>query len=122
MDVSRLTRRIDPDDWVLAAACRSKQDLFFPPDDDQESRVERKAREAKAKSICGTCPVRAECLDEAMRSGERFGIWGGMTERERRSAAARARMAAPAAEAVPRPTRPLVIPASLVPGRPAESD
>ena len=121
MDVSRLTRRFDPDDWVLVAACRGKENLFFPPDDDQESRVERKAREAKAKSICGTCPVRAECLDEAMRSSERFGIWGGMTERERRSVVARARMAGPA-DAAPRPTRPLVIPETLLPGRPAEGD
>ena len=38
----------------------------------------------EAKRICGECPVRAECLEYALEEDERFGIWGGMSERERR--------------------------------------
>ncbi|MDI9884756.1 WhiB family transcriptional regulator [Streptomyces sp. HNM0645] len=39
----------------------------------------------KAKAICATCPVQTECLAEALDTGVRFGVWGGMTERERRA-------------------------------------
>ena len=77
---------IDPEDWQLHAACRGRQGLFFPPDDETETRIERRRREAKAKTICTGCVVRLECLEEAMTQGERFGVWGGMTERERRAA------------------------------------
>lgn len=37
------------------------------------------------KAICATCPVRTECLDAALDAGEHHGIWGGLSERERRS-------------------------------------
>ena len=50
-------------------------DLFFP---------ERGASTRKAKAICNACEVKAECLDYAIVNGEKFGIWGGMSERERR--------------------------------------
>lgn len=72
------------EDWMLAAACRGRPDLFFAPDD-SESRSERRRREAAAKSVCGSCAVRLDCLEDALSSDERFGIWGGLTERERRS-------------------------------------
>src|SRR5439155_5917821 len=72
------------DTWVLAAACLGKTDLFFAPDD-SETRSERRRREAHAKTVCGSCAVRVECLTEALGSDERFGIWGGLTERERRA-------------------------------------
>lgn len=75
---------LDHDDWVLSAACRGRTDLFFAPDD-SETRSARRRREAEAKSVCGVCEVRAACLTEALESDERFGIWGGLTERERRS-------------------------------------
>lgn len=39
---------------------------------------------AAAKAVCARCPVRAECLDEAMSAGMTDGIWGGMTPEERR--------------------------------------
>lgn len=62
--------------WQDYANCRGADaDLFFP---------ERGASTRKAKSICGECQVRAECLDFAIDIGEKFGIWGGMSERERR--------------------------------------
>jgi WhiB family transcriptional regulator, redox-sensing transcriptional regulator len=38
----------------------------------------------EAKRVCRSCEVRPECLDYALEHGERFGIWGGMSERERR--------------------------------------
>jgi WhiB family redox-sensing transcriptional regulator len=50
-------------------------DLFFPgPDEDQEQALE----------VCRTCPVREECLEWALIARERYGIWGGTTEQERR--------------------------------------
>lgn len=62
--------------WQDYANCRGADaDLFFP---------ERGASTRKAKAICGECQVRAQCLDFAIDVGEKFGIWGGMSERERR--------------------------------------
>jgi WhiB family redox-sensing transcriptional regulator len=72
------------EDWMLAAACYGHPSLFFAPDD-SETRSERRRREAAAKSVCARCPVRSECLMDALEGDERFGIWGGLTERERRS-------------------------------------
>jgi WhiB family transcriptional regulator, redox-sensing transcriptional regulator len=74
----------DPEAWMLSANCLGRTDLFFAPDD-SETRAERRYRESQAKSVCHDCVVRVECLSEALRSDERFGIWGGLTERERRS-------------------------------------
>ncbi|MGH2760720.1 MAG: WhiB family transcriptional regulator [Actinomycetota bacterium] len=71
-------------DWMLAAACRGHTDLFFAPDE-SESRAERRRREANAKTVCNACEVRVDCLKEALEQEERFGIWGGLTERERRA-------------------------------------
>ena len=50
-------------------------DLFFP---------ERGASTREAKEVCRGCVVREECLEYALTNGEKFGIWGGMSERERR--------------------------------------
>jgi WhiB family transcriptional regulator, redox-sensing transcriptional regulator len=71
-------------DWMLLAACRGHTDLFFAPDE-SETRAERRRREAQAKTVCESCPVRVDCLAEALGADERFGIWGGFTERERRT-------------------------------------
>ena len=83
MDVRPVLR---PDDWTLLAACRGSGDLFFAPDDVGEGRAERRDREDRAKAICGVCDVRTECLQESLAASEAFGIWGGLTERERRTA------------------------------------
>ena len=62
--------------WQDYANCRGADaDLFFP---------ERGASTRKAKAICNACDVKEECLDCAIVQGEKFGIWGGMSERERR--------------------------------------
>lgn len=64
----------DPEDWPLRAKCRGMNDALFPEGKDQK----------RAKSICMGCPVRAECLAEALDNRIEWGVWGGMTERERR--------------------------------------
>jgi WhiB family transcriptional regulator, redox-sensing transcriptional regulator len=62
--------------WWSHAACRGCDPaLFFP---------ERGEQVAAAKRVCLTCPVRPECLDYALEKGEKFGIWGGKSEQERR--------------------------------------
>jgi WhiB family redox-sensing transcriptional regulator len=48
---------------------------FFP---------QNKAEEAAALTICGICPVCEDCFDHALETNERFGVWGGTTEKERR--------------------------------------
>ena len=45
----------------------------------------RGAEQHKAKAVCGACPVRAECLAEALDNEIEWGVWGGLTERERRA-------------------------------------
>jgi WhiB family redox-sensing transcriptional regulator len=70
--------------WHLKASCRGPESaLFFPPAV-AERRDDRDAREAKAKSICAQCAVQSECLEFALRVHEPHGIWGGLTEAERR--------------------------------------
>ena len=73
------------DDWQLKALCRGNHAyLFFPPST-FERKEDRERRETKAKAICGVCPVKAECYQHAVAIREPFGIWGGLTEVERRS-------------------------------------
>jgi len=62
--------------FMAFGACRgSDPDLFFP---DRGESLEA------AKALCAGCAVRDECLEHALRNGERFGVWGGTSERERR--------------------------------------
>ena len=62
--------------WQSKANCMGVDpDLFFP---------ERGASTKEAKEVCRGCVVKDECLEFALRNGEKFGIWGGMSERERR--------------------------------------
>ena len=62
--------------WQDLANCRGADaDLFFP---------ERGASTRTAKQICRECSVREDCLEFAIVSSEKFGIWGGLSERERR--------------------------------------
>lgn len=70
--------------WQPVALCRgSHSHLFFPPNT-AERKEERERREMRAKSICKVCPVNAECLAYALEIREPYGIWGGLTETERR--------------------------------------
>lgn len=65
--------------WHRQAACRWRpQEWWYP--DRQHADDGRQARE-----ICDGCPVRAECAEFAIEHGEEFGVWGGLSERERRA-------------------------------------
>src|SRR3954463_16691188 len=62
--------------WQRYANCMGVDpDLFFP---------ERGASTREAKEVCRGCVVQEDCLEYALANGEKFGIWGGMSERERR--------------------------------------
>ena len=68
----------------MDALCRQhSSNLFFPPPT-FEKKDDRVKREFKAKAVCESCPVKIDCLDEALIISEPFGIWGGMTENERK--------------------------------------
>ena len=63
-------------DWHGRALCaQTDPEAFFP---------EKGGSTRDAKKICTGCEVRAECLSYALANDERFGIWGGLSERERR--------------------------------------
>ena len=70
--------------WQLHGLCRGNHaHLFFPPST-FERKDERQRREIRAKSICQVCPVQSDCVDYALDIREPYGIWGGMTESDRR--------------------------------------
>ena len=62
--------------WTDEDNCKGQDaDLFFP---------ERGASTRKAKAVCRACIVQVDCLEYAVENSEKFGIWGGLSERERR--------------------------------------
>ena len=66
----------EPEDWQERALCaETDPESFFP---------EKGGSTREAKRICSGCEVRQECLEYALAHDERFGIWGGLSERERR--------------------------------------
>lgn len=72
-------------EWQRKAECSTSgcdPDLFFP---ENLSTVMRADATRKALEICERCPVRAECLEQAIQDEEEFGIWGGMTSEQRRA-------------------------------------
>lgn len=74
----------DPEDqvsWQDRGLCaQTDPEAFFP---------EKGGSARPAKEVCRSCEVRAECLEYALVHDERFGVWGGKTERERRKLSAR---------------------------------
>jgi WhiB family transcriptional regulator, redox-sensing transcriptional regulator len=64
------------EDWASVAACKERQpdELFV-----------KGAAQNRAKQLCMGCPVRTECLAEALDNQIEWGVWGGLTERERRA-------------------------------------
>lgn len=64
------------EDWTIAAACRGM---------DPDELFVQGAAQNRAKTVCAACPVRTECLADALDNRVEFGVWGGMTERERRA-------------------------------------
>ena len=66
-----------PDEpWVINALCAQTDPEAFFPDKGESTR--------EAKKMCGRCEVTEECLRHALDNDERFGVWGGLSERERR--------------------------------------
>lgn len=62
-------------DWHAQALCaQTGADFFFP---------EPGSSVREAKRICGMCEMRPACLEYALRNDERFGVWGGLSEKER---------------------------------------
>lgn len=67
----------DPDEWWQHAKCLGMNAEFFYPS---------RGESLKAPiAVCKTCPVSEECLEWALDNGEKHGIWGGMSERRRRT-------------------------------------
>lgn len=67
-------------DWRERAACAGYPNhVFFPVGDADERTIER------AKAVCSICPVIDDCLEYALETNQRSGIWAGTTEDERRS-------------------------------------
>lgn len=62
--------------WHASALCaQTDPDIWFP---------EKGGQVHRAKSVCAACPVRRPCLDAALTNRERHGVWGGLSEKERR--------------------------------------
>jgi WhiB family redox-sensing transcriptional regulator len=72
----------DITEWMAESVCGGKPHLFFGPI--EEKRVDRRARERLAVSVCRTCPAIDDCRIHARKNGE-LGVWGGETEEERYS-------------------------------------
>jgi WhiB family redox-sensing transcriptional regulator len=77
------------DDWRASAACRDMDTSVFFPASDEEAEP--------AKAVCATCPVVEDCLSFALANRQEQGVWGGMTETERRRLRRRRQEAARAA-------------------------
>jgi WhiB family redox-sensing transcriptional regulator len=76
MEIASILGGLEERGWQARANCMGVDpDLFFP---------ERGASTKEAKEVCRGCVVQADCLEFALVNGEKFGIWGGMSERERR--------------------------------------
>ena len=87
--------------WRDEALCRmGDAEDFFP------AGFDAKAQERHAKAICHLCPSRLPCGQWALDNDEPVGVWGGMTEGERRGILRRRRAKAAAAEAQPQPPKP----------------
>lgn len=67
---------VEGEGWQERALCaQTDPEAFFP---------EKGGSTREAKRVCLTCDVRGDCLEYALQNDERFGIWGGLSERERR--------------------------------------
>jgi WhiB family redox-sensing transcriptional regulator len=77
VDVNRLpTQPTPPDHWQERAACFGiDPDVFFPISEEEAG---------PALTYCRICRIREECLAWALKNGERYGVWGGLTEQQRR--------------------------------------
>lgn len=70
-----MTGALDPDWRQLGLCTQTDPEVFFP---------ETGHSNLPAKRVCARCPVRAECLEHALATDQRFGVWGGLSQAERR--------------------------------------
>ncbi|MFF5446358.1 WhiB family transcriptional regulator [Streptomyces sp. NPDC012888] len=84
-NASRLPGRAEHEwRWQSRAACRGLgSERFFHPDGERGD--DRDARDRAAKRVCASCPVRVQCLRHALHVQEPYGVWGGLTQEERRA-------------------------------------
>lgn len=71
-----MAQMLETHDWVAGALCA---------DDPPDALFVRGAAQRKARTRCAACPVRLDCLADALQWKSDFGVWGGLTERERRA-------------------------------------
>lgn len=69
-------------DWQMQGHCRGVDSAMFFHPDGERGRA-RTQREMRAKELCRSCPVIAQCRSHALAVGEPYGIWGGLSESER---------------------------------------
>jgi len=72
-----MSQQSGPAHWMDLAACRETDPDAYFPDKGGSSR--------QAKAVCMRCEVRLQCLEWAMDNDEKFGIWGGLSDRQRRA-------------------------------------
>lgn len=75
-DSADTARSFERGEWVTMAVCRSG---------DPDALFVRGAEQRKAAAICRSCPVQMECRADALDNKVEFGVWGGLTERQRRA-------------------------------------
>jgi WhiB family redox-sensing transcriptional regulator len=83
-DTRRLPKPVANEwDWQLQGSCQGlNSSVFFHPDGERGSARSRRA--GRAKAICLRCPVLEQCRRHALSAREPYGVWGGLTEEERR--------------------------------------
>ncbi|MGC5341809.1 WhiB family transcriptional regulator [Streptomyces sp. DT24] len=79
------------ENWRMSAACRDEDpDLFFPIGSSGPALLQVE----EAKAVCRGCPVREQCLRWALENSQDSGVWGGLSENERRALKRRTRKTA----------------------------
>ena len=71
--------------WQDKAACKGMDPTIFFGPEHAETVKEKRDREDEAKAVCHTCQVKHDCLEYALDAKEAYGIWGGLTELERKA-------------------------------------
>ena len=93
---------VEPRVWRNDAACRDTDPSLFFPVGQTGPAIEHIA---KAKAVCETCDVKVECLEYALMTNQDAGVWGGLTEDDRRKIRRERRKAARAAQAAAQATQ-----------------
>ena len=77
-------KNYDKEDWRKDAACSGMDtNLFFEEATTNEQRAEAAAKREAARAICNACPVKQQCLEFALENDIRYGMFGGLTYRNR---------------------------------------